>query len=259
MIVEQAGLEIDDHASARLLEPVDRRSRFAKLVPVPREHVATLADARVARAEVKRRERNVVFADSIHELREPRLRVGRVGQAHCGIGITQAPARPEGHTAGQLGERADDIADPRADEEVVVEIAVVDLDVTVEAVIVVVLATEIECRRRKRVVEETVGDPGRLVAPDHERPVLVQRVGGLRVVSERVERERPQPAPVLVERSGLVAEAEVPVGALARHAVTDDLGALAPVVGGGRPIARKRLALRAPAQTERPQRHRHRH
>ena len=79
-------------------------------------------------------------SDLVDELRQPRLRVGRIGEAHCCIGVTQTPARAERHASGQLGERANDVADTRAGEQIVVEVAVIDFRIAIEAVIVVVFA-----------------------------------------------------------------------------------------------------------------------
>ena len=78
--------------------------------------------------------------------------------------------------------RAHDVANARAREDIVVEIAVVDLGVAVEAVVVVELAAEIERRVRQRVVEEPVATPDVGVAADQERPVLVQRIATSRAL-----------------------------------------------------------------------------
>ena len=122
---------------------------------------------------MKRGKRNVVLDKPIREFAELRLRIGRIGEAHRGVGVAQAPAGPERHATGELRELAHDVANPRPDEDVVVEIAVVDLRVAVEPVVVVVFATEIERGGGERVVEEPVGRSGIVVATEQEGPMLV--------------------------------------------------------------------------------------
>ena len=126
MIVEQAGLEVDDHTYVLMVKLFDRDARLRKLVTIPREHVAAFADAGIARPEMKGRQRDIVSDVLIGELGESRLRIGRIGEAHRRVRVTQAPARPERHAPRQFSECAHDVADARSDEKIVVEFAVVD-------------------------------------------------------------------------------------------------------------------------------------
>ena len=242
VVVEQAWFEIDDHAHILALESRYGGARLGKLRVIPGEHVTALANTAVARTEMKRGERNVVPRREVEEFGQPRLRVGRIGQAHRRVGVTQAPARPERHSSGQLGELANDVSDSWADEKIVVEVAIVDLGVAIKTVIVVVFAAEIEHSRSQRVVEKTEGDPRSVIPADHEWPVLVQRVRRFRVVAERVESHRTEPAAMLVERAGLVAETEVAVARRPRHIVADGSVALAPLIRVGWPVGREHLA-----------------
>src|SRR5438093_3228230 len=123
MVVEEAGLEVDDDACVVAPELVDDGTRLGKLAAIPGEYIAALADARVTRPEMERRQRDVMSSDLVDELRQPRLRVGRIGEAHCWICVTQAPARAERHASRQLRERANDVANARAGEQIVVEVA----------------------------------------------------------------------------------------------------------------------------------------
>src|SRR5439155_14353088 len=137
---------------------------------------------------------------------------------------------------------------------VVVEIAVVDLCVAVQAVIIIVLAAEIESDGCKRVVEEAESDSGGVVSSDHERPMLVQWIRCLRVVAKGVERDRAQAATVLVEWAGLVAEAVETIRRSPRHGMPDGAAALAPLVRICAAIGRERRPIGHPAQTEGSQR-----
>src|SRR4029453_15735029 len=110
------------------------------------------------------------------ELRESRLGVGGIGQAHRGVRVTETPPWAERHSAGQIRELADDVADMRPDEKIVVEIAPLDLGVPVETVIVVVLATQIKGGWREGVVIQPVRNRRPTVAHQHEWPVLVEGI-----------------------------------------------------------------------------------
>ena len=197
-----------------------------ELVAVPGEHVAPRAAGRVAGAEVERRDRHALRGTAVDECGQLRLRVGRVGQPHRGLRVAQRPARRQVRAADQAHEARDHLGRRRAGDEVVVEVAVVDLHVAVETVVVVVLAAEVERARGQRVVVDAVpaaaGGAGQ-----HERPVLVQRVAVRGVVAQRVERQRAQPPAVQVERPGLVAEPVVTLAAVAGEVVADRAGALA--------------------------------
>ena len=61
--------------------------------------VTALADARIPGAKMERRQGNVVSDDLIDEARELHLRIRRIREAHCCIGVTEAPARAERHAA----------------------------------------------------------------------------------------------------------------------------------------------------------------
>src|SRR5205823_5750685 len=80
--------------------------------------------------------------------------------------------------------------------------------------------------------------------------MLVQRIRCLCVVTQRVERERAQAATVLVERTGLVAEAVETVRRCACHRMTDDAGALAPFVRIRAAIGREGFPIVNAAQPE---------
>ena len=164
---------------------------------------------------MERRDRHAFLAASVDERRQPGLRVGCVGQPHRGLRVAKRPARRQVRTADQAHEAGDDFAWRRSGHEVVVEVAVVDLDVPVEAVVVVVLAAEVERARGQRIVVDAVPGASRGTG-ENERPVLVERVATLGIVAQRVERQGAQPAAGEVERSGLVAEAEVALAAFAR-------------------------------------------
>ena len=256
MIVEQARLDVGDEMDARLPELLHEGAWCGKLGSVPGEHVTPRSDAAVARTEMKRTDRNLVPGGLVDEAGEPRLRIGRVGQAHRRVGVAQAPARPERHAAGEIRELADDVANGRTHEQVIVEIAILDLAIAVEAVIVVVFAAEVEGRRGQRVVEEAVGDAAPRFVRNQVGPVLVQGIARLRVVPERVERECAQPPSVLVERAGLVAEAEVAIAPLARHEVAQHAVPGAPLIRLREAVSGESLSARSrPGEIERVQLH----
>jgi len=81
----------------------DEGGRVGELVAVPVEDVAALADGCVAGRQVEAVAEDVVGLAGGQELRHPRLGVRRVGIAHGGAGIAQAPAGQEGRAAGQPG------------------------------------------------------------------------------------------------------------------------------------------------------------
>src|SRR5215472_12814331 len=182
MVVEQARLDVRNQSDVLALELIDQRFRIRKLVAVPSEYVAPWPDAAVTRSKVERADRDVMLYRFFYELGEPRVCIRRIREAHRRVGVPQAPARTEGHPAGQLGELSHHILDARADEQVIVKVAILDLAVAVEAVIVVMLAPEIERRRRERVVEEPIGDTA-LLPCDDVRPVFVKRIARLGVVA----------------------------------------------------------------------------
>ncbi len=207
---------------------------------------------------MKSRQRDSVSDNLVGELGESRLRVGGVGETHRRVGVTQAPARPECHAAGQVTEFANDVADARADEQVVIEVAILDLRVAIEAVVVVVFAAEIEDGRCQCVVKQAVGNARGLVPADHERPVLIERIRGFGVIAKRVDRKRTKPAAVLVEWARFVAETEISIRQGARHVVPNDAAALAPLVREGGSVGGEDFIAGAPVQAERPQPHRQR-
>src|SRR5215470_5704930 len=106
MIIEKAGLDVGNQSNAGALELADHRGRIGEFVAVPSKYVASRADAAVAGAEMECADRDVLVRGLVDETREARLRVCGVGEAHGRVGVTQAPARAEGHAPGQLGELA---------------------------------------------------------------------------------------------------------------------------------------------------------
>ena len=200
---------------------------------------------------MERGQRYVVFRDLVGETDELRVGIRRIGETHRRVGIAQAPARAESHSTGQLSELAHDVADARAYEDVIVEITIVDFGVAIEVMVVVVLAAQVEGRRGQGVVEKAAADArgGRL--RDQERPMLVKRVGCLAVIAERIERDGAKPPPMLVERTGLVAQTEETVAGRASHVVAHNTVLLTPLVRLRRTIGSERCAVgRRPPQAE---------
>ena len=100
------------------------------------------------------------------------------------------------------------VSNAETGEDVIVEIAVQRFIAAVGTVVVVVLATEIECRGRHVVIEEPACDAGRPISCDQERPVFIQRVTALWVEPEKaVQHRHAQPTAVQIEFAGLIAEA----------------------------------------------------
>jgi hypothetical protein len=230
VVVEQAGLEVGHGAHAGLGEGGRELARLRELVGVPGEDVALLAAAGVARAEVEARQREAVALGIAEEAADLLLRVRRVGQAHRGVGVAERPARRQGRAADGGDVACQRLAQRRAGEDVEVEVAIDDLGGAVAAMVVVVLGAEVEAALGQGVVVQAAGCTGMVV--EEERPVLVERVAGLGVVAERVERARAQAAAGEVDRAGLVAEAEVTlVGGVAPRPVVQRAAAIGHAVG----------------------------
>ena len=261
VVVQQAGLDVGHDVQPGLVEARVQRLRLGELVAVPGVDVAPRPAHRVARAVVEGRHRHAVGADLVDEGVQPRLRVGRIGQAHGRLRIAQRPARRQRRAADEANELRDHLAGRRAGHQVQVQVAVVDLDVAVEAVVVVVLAAQVEGAGRERVVVQAEPVPLRRAA-QHEGPVLVQRVTVLGVVAQRVHRQRAQAPAVQVQRPGLVAQAVVALGPVALQVVAHGAGARAAQVGRGAAVLGQQRPPTAggPAQAQRGvlQRHRQR-
>ena len=219
VIVQQTGLEVRDQAHARVPELLRQGAGIGKFLAIPGEHVATFSAARITRSEMERRQRNALGPRPFEEHRDTRLRIGRIGERHRGVRVAQRPARRKRCRTRELDEAPHHHRDRGARDEPAIEVTVGDLGASIEAVVVVELLPEIECRFRQRVVVDAVADTTVGATADEERPMLVQRIARRGVVAECVELQRPQPAPGLVERSGLVSEAEVLVVAVAHDTV----------------------------------------
>ena len=156
--------------------------------------------------------------------------IGRVGQAHGGLGVTERPARRQVGATDQAHKLGDHRSWRGARHQVVIQVAIVNVDITVKVVVIVVLATEVKGTGAQRVVIEPVpvagGGPGQ-----HKGPVLVERVAMLRVVAERIKRDGPQASPMQIERAGLVAQAVITISPVPLQVVPHRAGARAVQVG----------------------------
>ena len=98
---------------------------------------------------------------AVDHARDARLRVGRVGERHRGLGEAERPARRQRRAAGQRDEFSGHVHQARPEDEIEVEVAVLGLVAPIAAKIIVVLAAEVEHALRAIVVEETVRDAAR--------------------------------------------------------------------------------------------------
>lgn len=174
------------------------------------EHVTLRPDGGVAGAEVEGADRDVLRPAAVDECLDPRLRVRRVGEAHRRLRVAERPARRQRRAARQPQESRRHVRKPRPGHHVKVEVAALRLVAAEQPVVVVVPRAQVE-GGGVVVVQQPVGGAGRAVLRQQERPVLVERVAGTRVVAERVPHRDPQPPPMQVERAGLVAQAVVTV------------------------------------------------
>ena len=92
----------------------------------------------------------------------------------------------------------------------------------------------------------------RLPVDDEEGQHLVERVGQLGIEAARIDCVDGKAPPGPVERAGLVAEAVMPLGIVARHEMRDRAGARRDQIGLRRAVLqeRLRLTLAAPGDTE---------
>ena len=200
---------------------------------------------------MKGRDRYVFLLDAVDEAVELCLRIGCVCQAHGGLCVTQRPAWRQVRAAYKFDELGHHLGRCAARHQVVVELAVIDLDITKQLVIVVVLAAQVKGAGGQGVV---VNAPPHAAgrACHHERPVFVERVARLRVITECVQTQRAQAASLQVQRAGLVAQPVVTLGAVTRQVVAHSAGAAAGEIGRCFPIIEQRSALRVlPVQGQR--------
>ena len=236
MVVQQARLDVGHQMHARLLELGVQCFGVWKLAFVPGEDVAAFAFGRVARAVVKGRDGNVFLGDAVDEAVELHLRIRCVGQAHGGLGKAQRPAWRQVRAANQLDELGHHLGRVVAGHQVVIEVAVIDLNIAKQLVVVVVLAAQVKGAGGQRVV---VNAPPHAAgrAGHHERPVFVERVARLRVITECVQPQRAQAASVQVQRAGLVTQPVVTLSAVTREVMPQGTGTAAGEISRGLPVA----------------------
>ena len=97
---QQAGFDVGAQPDAMREITCRERLRVGKFVTVPIEDIALVADGGISRGQMERFTQDVMFCAFREKLIHPRLCVRRVGVAHGGAGISQAPFR---HKRGPAG------------------------------------------------------------------------------------------------------------------------------------------------------------
>ena len=180
---------------------------------------------------MERGDRHVERLRSVDHALDPCLRVGRVGERHRGLRETERPARRQAHAAGERDELGGDVGDAGSKDHIEIKIAVLGLVTTIAAVVVVVLASEIERALSAIVVEDAMRDAARRVAHNQERPVFVEWIAALGIEAERIAHRASQPPPGQVERASLVAEAIVTIARRAGHRMPERMRLLPEKIG----------------------------
>ena len=231
--------------------------RVGELVVVPVEDVTPGADGGVARRQVERVTRDVVFGAAGDELTHTLLRVGRIGVRHGRARVTQRKTGREDGRARQPGVAAGDGGGVGTGDVVQVEVTVVSHEIAVVAMVVVHLAAHVEAAVGQGVVEQAEGEACvffTALAGDVERDVFVQRVGSARVVTHRVQVLHAVALASAIGVTRTFAQAEVHLATLALQVVVNLLVPPAKVVGLGGAVccrcAPRALVLAFPAAEE---------
>ena len=241
VVIEQTGLQVGHQLHPRRMEfRVDGQGVW-KLVVVPSENVALLAATGITRAVMKRRNRHPSLLAFIDEPIELLLGIGCVGQTHGRLRKPQCPTRGQMGAPNQPNELGDHICRSAPRHHITIHVAIVDIDAAKKTVVVVVFATQVKSTSRQGVVI----DPQPLAiqcARQDKRPMFVQRVARLGVVSDGVLTQTTQTATVQIQGPRLVAQAKVVLARLAHHAVPDQAGALLAEVGAGVTILHQHMS-----------------
>jgi hypothetical protein len=253
---QQRGLDVRERPDARLPQRRDHARGVGHAPPVPGEHVAqAVVPHGVAAGEVEARAADALLAQLAHEAGELGGRVLGVGVAHGGAEVAEGPARRQRREAGEVLDAAHDVGERRPDHGVEVDLGRPQLREAVGAQVVVDLAAEVEDRLGAGVVQQAAGVAGGRER-EHDRQVLVQRVGALGVVAEGVAGPQAIPPMAAIERTAGLAEAEhqrlgVPPQGVAQAAAARGRHAIAEL---GVVLEQRRAVGQRPAQRERRQR-----
>ena len=162
MVVEEARLEIGDDAHAGCVKLAHERLWVGVFIAVPSEDVTPAFDRGVTGAKMERADWDFLDGAFRDERFHLLLCVGAVGDRHRRLCKAKTPARRQSGAACQVKEFSGYVSNAGTGEDVIVEIAVQRFIAAVGTVVVVVLATEIECRGRHVVIEGPLATP---VAP----------------------------------------------------------------------------------------------
>ena len=219
MIAQQAGLDVGAQFDAVIEITLHEAGRIGEFLPVPVEHVTLRSDRRIARGEVEGVAQNVVLAAPGDELVHAQLGVGCVGVGHGRAGITEPPARRKGRPAGQPGETSRHLGRRAASDEVVIQIAVIGLEIAVMPVIVVQFLAHIQGAVGQGVVEQAEGQATLLFPGQVKGNVLVQRVGSAGAIPHRVDVAHAVALTIAVGVTRTLAEPEILLVPRAREIV----------------------------------------
>ena len=184
---------------------------------------------------------------------ELHLGIGSFGVLHRGAGIAEAPSRRECRPPRQRGEPGDNIAHPRAEHEIEVEIAIARFEAAVRPMIGVDFLAEVESAVREIVVKKP---DGRRAAAGPDRDVkgnvFVKRVRGFGIVVQRISRAHTKASAMFVCVATLLAEAVIMIFRVADEIVDETRPQPLELIGLRLPVLQRCLEGRLHLRSEGP-------
>ena len=137
MVLQQARLNIGRQFQARVVECLAHDFGLRHFVVVPVKDIALAINRGIARRELERITGNSLFGTQANKVHQLVLRIRRIGVMHGGTAVAQTPLRPEQGFSGQADKRFGDIQCPRADKQVIIDIARFGLPAAVGGVVII--------------------------------------------------------------------------------------------------------------------------